>query len=175
MPMAELSPAPPVAAPARPSIAGLVAGADRLLGRLSPSLVSLMLRFALAVPFFKSGLTKWDAPFVLSGGALFLFQDEFRLHLFGAEIPFPAPEVTAFLSGAAEIVLPILLVLGLATRFAALGLLIMTAIIQLTIPDGWANFHLPWAALAAAILVIGPGRIALDAVISRLFGTHASR
>ena len=48
------------------------------------------------------------------------------------------------------IVLPVLLVAGLATRFSALGILAMTAVIQLTIPDGWANFHLPWAAMAAA-------------------------
>lgn len=156
------------------SAAGLVAGADRLLGRIPPSLVSLGLRFALAVPFFKSGLTKWDGPFTLSGGALFLFQDEFRLHLLGAEIPYPAPELMAFASGTAEIVLPILLVVGLATRFAALGILIMTAIIQLTVPDGWANFHLPWAAMALAILAIGPGRIALDAVLARRFA-HPSR
>ncbi len=38
----------------------------------------------------------------------------------------------------------------------------MTAIIQLTVPDGWMNFHLPWAAMELAILTFGPGRIALD-------------
>ena len=54
------------------------------------------------------------------------------------------------------------------------ALLIMTAIIQLTIPDGWANFHLPWAAMAAALLVIGPGRVALDAALAGR-GSHASR
>lgn len=174
MPVAELSPTTSQATASRFSPVGLVAEADRLLGRLSPSLVSLALRFGLAVPFFKSGLTKWDGPFMLSGGALYLFQDEFKLHLFGAEIPYPAPELMAFLSGSAEIVLPILLVLGLATRFAASGILVMTAIIQITIPDGWANFHLPWAAMAAALLLIGPGRIAIDAGLARRFA-HASR
>lgn len=153
---------------------GLVAHVEGLIGRVPPSLVSLALRFAVAVPFFKSGLTKWDGPFTLSGGALFLFQDEFRLHLFGAEIPYPAPELMALASGTAEIVLPILLVLGLVTRFAALGILIMTAIIQLTVPDGWANFHLPWAAMALAIMSMGPGLIALDAVLARRFA-QASR
>lgn len=39
-----------------------------------------------------------------------------------------------------------LLVIGLATRFSALGLLIMTGVIQLVVPEAWANFHLPWAA-----------------------------
>ena len=65
----------------------------------------------------------------------------------------------------AELVLPVLLVLGLFTRYAALGLLVMTAVIQLTVPDGWANFHLPWAAMALTLVVYGGGRIALDALV----------
>jgi len=71
----------------------------------------------------------------------------------------------ATLSGVAEVTLPVLLVLGLGARYAALGLLGMTAIIQLTVPDGWANFHLPWAAMALAIMTFGPGKIALDYVL----------
>jgi putative oxidoreductase len=39
--------------------------------------------------------------------------------------------------------------------------------IQLTIPDGWANFHLPWAAMAIAIIVIGAGKFSLDALLKR--------
>jgi putative oxidoreductase len=80
----------------------------------------------------------------------------------GSEIPYPAPELVATLSAVAEVGLPVLLVLGLGARYAALGLLGMTAIIQLTVPDGWANFHLPWAAMALAIMTFGPGKIALD-------------
>ena len=68
----------------------------------------------------------------------------------------------ATLSAIGEVGFPVLLVLGLGTRYAALGLLGMTAIIQLTVPDGWANFHLPWASMALAIMTFGPGRIALD-------------
>ena len=60
------------------------------------------------------------------------------------------------MASTAEIALPILLAFGLLTRWAALGLLGMTAIIQLTYPDGWANFHLYWAAMALAILTFGP-------------------
>lgn len=122
----------------------------------------LALRVALAVPFFNSGLTKWDGFGRLSAGAIYLFTEEFRLHLFGAEIAYPLPKLTAASAGAAEIVLPILLVCGLATRWAAFGLLVMTAVVQLTVPDGWANFHLPWAAMALAITVFGPGRVSAD-------------
>ncbi|MCE1236458.1 MAG: DoxX family protein [Hyphomicrobiales bacterium] len=150
--------------PAR-SLGGLVRRLDGLLARAPTSLASLALRVTLALPFFRSGLTKWDGPFQLSGGARYLFTEEFRLHILGGEYPYPAPELMAFASGTAEIVLPILLVLGLGTRFAAFGLLVMTAIIQLTVPDGWEAYHLPWAATALAILVIGPGRIALDAAL----------
>jgi putative oxidoreductase len=59
-----------------------------------------------------------------------------------------------------------LLVLGLFTRFAALGLLIMTAVIQLTIPSGWP-VHATWAAMAAAIILLGPGRISADSLWKR--------
>jgi len=134
--------------------------------RLSP-LAQLALRFALAVPFFRSGLTKWDSFGHLSDSALYLFREEFRLHLFGTTMAYPFPVFMAHASGCAEILLPILLVLGLATRFAALGLLAMTAIIQLTVPDGWANFHLPWAAMALALIVWGGGPLSVDGLLQR--------
>jgi putative oxidoreductase len=145
----------------------VIARASEWLGRFPVSVTQLALRIALAVPFWRSGLTKWDGFGQLSDSAVMLFEYEFRLHLFGQEIAYPAPSVFAFLSGVAEILLPILLVLGLATRFAALGLLAMTVIIQFTVPHAWANFHLPWAAMALAIITYGPGRLALDDLIGR--------
>lgn len=166
--MTQTDTASPAATPPLGRLGHLIALPERLLGRageLPRDLALLALRLALAVPFFFSGLTKWDGFGRLSAGALYLFTEEFRLHLFGAEIAYPWPRLMAALAGTGEIVLPILLVLGLATRWAALGLLAMTAVIQLTIPDGWANFHLPWAAMAFAILVHGPGRLSLDRAI----------
>jgi putative oxidoreductase len=127
-----------------------------------------VLRIALAVPFFKSGLTKWDGFLSLSPAAEFLFQDEFKLHIFGQAYDFPIPTTFAYLDGIAEIVLPVLLVIGLATRFSALGLLVMTGVIQLVVPDGWANFHLPWAGLALAIIALGPGALSLDHLLEEL-------
>ena len=134
-----------------------------------PSLVQLVLRFALAMPFWKSGILKWDGFFRLSDTAVTLFTDEFMLHLPGGPYPFPAPTVMAFLSGCAEITFPILLVLGLATRFAALGLLFMTLVVELTVPDGWP-IHITWAAMALAIMAWGPGRVSLDYLIRRVLG-----
>jgi putative oxidoreductase len=125
----------------------------------------LILRLTMARPFFTSGLTRWDGWFSLSFGTKNLFAQEYKLHIFGAEIPFPMPEVVATIASTAEIVLPILLAFGFLTRWAAFGLLCMTAVIQLTYPDGWANFHLYWAALALAIMTFGPGAVSLDRLI----------
>ena len=134
------------------------------------SIASLALRFALAVPFYRSGLTKWDGFLSLAPTTTFLFEEQFRLHIFGGEYSFPYPELMATLSATGEIVFPVLLVLGLATRFAALGVLGMTAVIQLTYPDHWPNEALPWAAMALAIMAFGPGRIALDRLVARMLG-----
>lgn len=144
-----------------------LARAETLLAAIPAALPLAALRVALAVPFFKSGLTKWDGFLTLSNGARYLFTQEFQLHIFGGLYPFPAPILMATLSGIGEIVLPILLVLGLGTRFAALGILAMTAIIQLTVPEGWANFHLPWAAMALTLVVYGGGWLSFDRLLHR--------
>ena len=136
-----------------------------LFGLVPVSLALLVLRLTLARPFFASGLTRWDGWFTLSFGTKVLFSDDYRLHLFGREIPFPQPELVATMASTAEIVLPILLVFGFLTRYAALGLIGMTAVIQLVYPDGWQNFHLPWAAMALAIMAFGPGALSLDRLL----------
>ena len=158
--------------PGRFPLANLVSRSAGLLAAIPQSIPLLALRIALAIPFFFSGLTKWDGFLQLSAGAHFLFEEEFRLHLFGSAIPYPFPIAMATAAGIAEIILPILIVVGLGTRFAALGLLVMTAIIQITIPEGWANFHLPWAAMALTLMVFGGGRLAVDEFLrARTTGT----
>jgi putative oxidoreductase len=140
----------------------LLKRAESLITRLAPDwLASVALRVALAVPFYVSGLTKWAGFGQLSESAEFLFTEEFKLHVFGSVIDYPFPYASAFAAGVAEILLPILLVLGLFTRFSALALLVMTAIIQVTIPTGWPT-HLMWAASALAIMAVGPSQLSLD-------------
>jgi putative oxidoreductase len=129
-----------------------------------PSLVQLVMRVALAVPFWKSGILKWTGFLKLSDTAVTLFTDEFMLHLPGGPYHYPAPAVMAFVSGCGEITFPVLLVLGLGTRFAALGLLFMTIIVELTVPDGWP-IHLTWAAMALGIMAWGPGRFSVDHLV----------
>lgn len=153
-----------------PSLALLVDKANHLVQMLAaPSLVQLVLRVALAVPFWRSGILKWDGFLKLNDTAVTLFSDEFMLHLPGGPYHFPAPTVMAFLSGSGEITFPILLALGLGTRFAGLGLLFMTLIVELTVPDGWP-IHMTWAAMALGIMAYGPGRVSLDHLIGRAPG-----
>jgi putative oxidoreductase len=96
-----------------------------------------------------------------------LFTDEFKLLLPEGPYNFPAPAVMAFLFGCGEVALPVLLVLGLGTRFAATSLLFMTFIVQLTVPDG-RPVHATWAAMALAIMAWGPGRLSVDQFVKSL-------
>ena len=152
---------------------GLTTLIDQAVGIIrwiaQPSLTQLILRLALAVPFWKSGILKWNGFLQLNDTAIYLFTDEFKLHLPGGPYDFPAPAVMAFLSGSGEIIFPLLLVLGLGTRFAALGLLFMTGIVELTVPEGWP-IHITWVAMALAIMAWGPGRLSIDHALCRLPG-----
>jgi putative oxidoreductase len=155
----------------------LAASADKLVAITraiaQPSLVQLTLRVALAVPFWRSGILKWSGFLQLNETAILLFSEELKLHLPGGPYSFPVPEVMAFMSGSVEILAPIFLVLGLATRFAALALLGMTCIVELTVPDGWP-VHITWAAMALGVMAWGPGRLSVDYVITKAFGSRST-
>jgi putative oxidoreductase len=156
-------------------IAWLIERANEIIRAIAqPWLTQLVLRVALSVPFWQSGVLKWDGFLQLNPTAILLFTSEFQLHLPGGPYPYPAPAVMAFLSGSAEIVFPILLVLGLFTRFAALGLFVMTIIVELTIPTGWP-IHITWAAMALALMTWGAGPISLDYLGKRYFGITSPR
>lgn len=139
---------------------------DRLLSRVPQSLALLLARIAVAVPFWYSGLTRWSGTPLFSrigDNTIAFFQDpEFGLNIpYYGKVPFPYPMEFAWMTGIAEIVLPILLVIGLLTRLSAFFLFVMTIVIELTFPSAWAT-HVLWGALALAIVVFGPGRFSLD-------------
>jgi putative oxidoreductase len=148
----------------------LLAAARDLYVRLcsvAAFIAPLLLRVALALPFLRSGLTRWDGFLSLSEGQLFLFEEQFKLHILSKQYPLPFPDTTAYVVGILEILLPILLFLGLATRIAACGLLVMACVIQLIAPGGWVNFHLYWAAISTTLIALGPGLLSLDGLIAR--------
>jgi putative oxidoreductase len=107
-------------------------------------------------------------PTSLKDSAVALFAQEYK-------VPLIQPEVAAYAAATLENLLPVLLVLGLATRFSALLLLIMTLVIQLFVyPDAWWTVHAYWAALLLVLISLGPGEISLDYLLSRAFASVRS-
>lgn len=131
--------------------------------KLSPVL-DLSIRLYMAKIFFVSGWAKLNS--ALDGdweSTLFLFEE---IH----PVPGISPQLAAISGTAAEIVLPVLLVFGLFSRFAATGLLIMTMVIQYAVPEeyGISNIqHYFWMFMFAVIVTKGPGTLSLDALIRR--------
>lgn len=137
-----------------------LAAARALLGRVPQSAFTLLFRVSVGAVFFKSGLVKiqsWET-------TLGLFRDEYAL-------PLLPPNLAAYLGTAAELICPVLIVLGLFARLGAAALFAMTLVIQLFVyPANWAE-HLMWAALLGFIMSRGAGTLSLDAAIARqLFG-----
>lgn len=135
-----------------------IATLNATLGRLVPAdLALLAARVFVAWVFWASARTKVDG-FAITDSTYFLFEHVYALPL----IPSALAAVLATLG---EHVLSALLALGLASRFAALGLLGMTAVIQIFVfPEAW-GVHGLWAASLLAVMAWGPGRLSLDRVI----------
>jgi len=115
-------------------------------------------RIYLAIPFFNAGqarITNW-------GSQSFLFQYEHPL-------PLLDPMQAAYLTTTFELLLPVLLVLGLFGRLAALGLACMAATIYFVIGGAYAipSEQVPWMAVGLLLFVTGPGRVSLDYLIRR--------
>ncbi len=146
----------------------LLTRATALCSRIPSGFIALLGRVSIAAVFWKSGQTKvegfaidlLDGQFQfgvprLSDSALALFRDEYR-------VPLLSPELAAPLAAMGEHVFAALLLVGLATRFSALALLGMTAVIQLFVyPGAWPT-HGTWAAVLLYLVANGPGPVSLD-------------
>ncbi len=122
---------------------------------LPPAVLLLVARLGIASIFFLSGRTKVEGVLSITDSARSLFETEYRL-------PLLSPEVAVHLATWTEHLLPILLVLGLFTRLAAVGLLGMTLVIEIFVyPDAWPT-HLSWAAILLPLIAGGAGRVSLD-------------
>lgn len=139
------------------------------------ALVALGLRLIMARLFFLDGQTRVEGPrvpltvqdFDLSVVLPLQVKAETFTAFLSQIPPLPVPPVlAAYLVSYAEFILPICLVLGFATRFAALGLLIMTAMIQIyVLPDALWSTHIYWAAILMVLLSKGAGQISIDHII----------
>jgi len=162
-----------VSAGGKPTPAALIFHVIELFGRIPDSLIAFIGRFSIAAVFWKSGQTKIEGLAIdlvsgefklglpqLSDNALVLFRDEYRL-------PLVPPELAAPLAAFAEHLFPVLILIGLATRFASLALLVMTLTIQLFVyPDAYPT-HGVWAAVLLYLIARGPGKASLDYWIAR--------
>lgn len=136
---------------------GLIRRANALGGLIPYDLVALAARIFPAVVFWQSARTKVEG-FAIKDSTWFLFEHVYAL-------PVIPPAWAAVLATVAEFVLPVLLVLGLLARTSALGLLVMTAVIQIFVfPEAWATHGL-WAAALLVVAAQGPGRLSLDHLI----------
>jgi putative oxidoreductase len=139
---------------------GLAQAATRGLQTLSPA-VDLLIRVLVASVFFKSGLTKiasWSS-------TVSLFENEYA-------VPLLPPEVAALLGTGVEMFFPVLLALGLGSRFAAAVLFVFNIIAVISYPDlGEVGLkdHQMWGLLLLVTLLHGPGRLSLDHLIARRF------
>lgn len=132
--------------------------ASRGLQALSPA-VDLAARLFVASVFFKSGLTKiatWSS-------TISLFENEYA-------VPLLPPEVAAFLGTGVELLFPVLLVIGLGSRFSAFVLFVFNIIAVVSYPDlgdvGLRD-HQTWGLLLLVTLLHGPGKLSLDHLVAR--------
>lgn len=143
--------------------------------RIPASLIALLGRFSIAAVFWLSGQTKIEGLAInfvsgdfqlgwphVSDSAIYLFQEEYAL-------PLLAPASAALLAALAEHLLPLLLLIGLGTRYAALGLLAMTLVIQLFVYPGAYATHGVWASVLLYLMARGAGVVSVDYWLIRRF------
>ena len=137
-----------------PRSRALIRQANALAGHIPQDMVQIAARVFPAVVFWQSARTKVDG-FSIKDSTYFLFE-----HVYALPLISPAP--AAVLATVAEHLLPVLLILGLFARVSALGLLVMTAVIQIFVfPGAWVTHGL-WGAALLVTLAQGPGRLSLD-------------
>jgi len=133
---------------------------SHLLQQLTP-LADLAMKLWVANVFFKSGLTKFES----FDTAIMLFSYEYN-------VPFLSPEIAAYLGTSAELVLPVLLVVGLAGRFSAAALFVFNIVAAISYPDiseAGIRDHIVWGIMLFVAMAHGSGKLSLDYVIKNRF------
>ena len=143
------------------SVAGIAKPIIEITEDWGSSVVNLGLRLYLAEVFFTSGMTKiqsWDT-------TLMLFEYEYS-------VPLLSPSMAAYLGTGAELVLPILLVLGLGGRFAAVALFIFNIVAVISYPtlnDPGKVWHYLWGLAFVLPILFGPGKLSVDHILRKKF------
>jgi putative oxidoreductase len=136
----------------------LTAGRNALMS--SSNVLDLGIRLYIAKVFFLSGLTKirdWET-------TVTLFREEYH-------VPILPPELAAVMGATGELVLPVFLAIGLATRFAALGLTVVNIFVVVSYwhflmsAEPALAQHVYWGVLILVVLLHGPGKLSLDAIV----------
>jgi putative oxidoreductase len=154
-----------------------------LLCALAPyAVVALVLRLLLARAFFLAGQEMLDSPpvsFTVYGANVsFMLPAHIKdaaLQLFGTHFPGTAvpTAVTAGLFAYAEFILPVLLVIGFATRYAATFLLVLMVLTQIYLaPGAFWSLHVYLIGLLLVVMSCGPGELSVDAVIRYVNGDY---
>jgi putative oxidoreductase len=122
-------------------------------------LFDLGIRYYVASVFFRSGWLKisdWSS-------TMMLFRHEYH-------VPLLSPQVAAVMGAGGELLLPVLLVLGLAGRFGAAGLSVVNLVAATSFPDisdlGLQD-HLLWGMLLLVVVLHGPGTLSVDHWLKR--------
>jgi putative oxidoreductase len=157
----------------RASVVGLVRKVIDVCSMIPDGLIATIGRFSIAAVFWQSGQTKVTGLAInlvegtislgiprLSDSAIDLFRDEYN-------VPLLPPEVAAIMATMAEHTFSVLILIGLATRFSALGLLFMTAVIQVFVYPGAYPTHGVWATVLLFLVARGAGPLSVDALLKR--------
>jgi putative oxidoreductase len=127
------------------------------LARFPFSIVQLAMRLGVGLAFFNAGLLKYTS----FDYATQLFEEAYK-------VPFLAPAVAARIAMINELICSLLLLLGLATRLAALPLVAMILVIQIVYPAAWPD-HVLWGSILIFLLTRGPRPFSIDYLIERYF------
>ncbi len=125
---------------------------------LGGSALQLLFRLWMAKIFWDSGMQKiggW-------GTTVALFKDLYQ-------VPVLPPEVAAYLAVSVELAAPVLLLFGIATRFAAIPMLGMALTIQFLVTDFYRVEHYYWMMLLISLIVRGPGLVSVDHWVRKHF------
>lgn len=149
------------------------------IGQPLHSVILLVLRLYIASVFLRSGVQKlsnWDS-------TVFLFEYEYS-------VPLLSPTLAAVMGTAAEIILPLLLIVGLFTRWTAIALFVFNIVAVasyaalskgewglttvfgflptgIVFPTKGFEDHVVWGLMMLVIIAYGAGKISVDALLSK--------